>query len=59
MKFVYAVLETKVLTEQGKSIIRDLEEDFDAQKVYHKLKEHHLTSTKAIIESSSILAYIS
>jgi hypothetical protein len=57
-KFLYAVLESKVMTDRGKSIIRDHEEDFDAQKVYQKLKEHHLTSTKAMIESSTILAYI-
>jgi hypothetical protein len=57
-KFLYAVLETKVLTDRGKSIIRDHEEDFNAQQVYKKLKEYHLTSTKAMIESSSILAYI-
>jgi hypothetical protein len=31
-KFVYAVLESKVLTDRGKAIIRDHEHDFDAQK---------------------------
>jgi hypothetical protein len=36
-KFVYAVLESKVLTDRGKAIIRDHEHDFDAQKVYKKL----------------------
>ena len=49
-KFVYAVLETKVLTDRGKAIIRDHEHDFDAQKVYKKLKDYHLKSTKAKIE---------
>jgi hypothetical protein len=39
-------------------IIRDHEDDFNAQKVYQKLKAHHLTSTKDMIESSPILAYI-
>jgi hypothetical protein len=50
-------LETMVLTDRGKAIIRDHEDHFNAQKVYHKLKAHNLTSTKAMIESSTILAY--
>jgi hypothetical protein len=56
-QFLYAVLETKVLTDRGKDIILDYENDFNSQKVYQKLKAHHLTSTKAMIESSKILAY--
>ena len=57
-KFLYAVLESKVLTDRGKAIIREHEADFDAQAVYQKLSEHHLRSTKAMIDSSSILSYI-
>jgi hypothetical protein len=56
--FVYAVLESKVLTDQGKSIIRDHEHDFDAQKIYQKIKSYHLKSTKPKIDSSVILSYI-
>jgi hypothetical protein len=57
-KYLYAVLEAKVLTDRGKAIIREHEADFNAQLVYKKLKDHHLKSTKAMIESSSILSYI-
>jgi hypothetical protein len=57
-KFLYAVLEQKVLTDRGKGIIRDHEHDYNAQKVYRKLVNHHLKSTKAMIDSSSILSYI-
>ena len=57
-KYVYAVLESKVLTDFGKSLVRDHELDFDAQSVYKKLRAHHLKSTKAMIESSSLLSYI-
>jgi hypothetical protein len=32
-KLLYAVLESKVLTDRGKAIICDHETDFDAQKV--------------------------
>jgi hypothetical protein len=38
--------------------VREHEDDFNAQMVYQKLKEHHLRSTKAMIESSTILSYI-
>jgi hypothetical protein len=57
-KYVYAILESKVLTDRGKAIVRDHEDTFDAQEVYKKLTEHHLRSTKALIESSNILSYI-
>ena len=57
-KYVYAVLESKVLTDRGKAIVREYEETFNAQAVYQKLVEHHLRSTKALIESSTILSYI-
>jgi hypothetical protein len=57
-KYVYAVLESKVLTDSGKAIVREFETTFDAQQVYNKRIKHHLKSTKARIESSTILSYI-
>jgi hypothetical protein len=57
-KYVYAVLESKVLTDRGKAIARKFEGTFDAQQVYNKLTKHHLKSTKARIEYSTILSYI-
>ena len=57
-KYVYAVLESKLLTDVGKSLVREHEKDFDAQSVYIKLQAHHLKSTKAMINSSKILSYI-
>jgi uncharacterized pyridoxamine 5'-phosphate oxidase family protein len=57
-KYLFAVLESKVLTDFGKALVRSHEKDFDAQVVYSKLHAHHLKSTKAKIESSSILSYI-
>jgi hypothetical protein len=57
-KYIYAVLESKVLTDRGKAIIRDHEHDFDAQQAYKKIKSYHLKSTKAKMESSVILSYI-
>jgi hypothetical protein len=56
--YLYAVLEAKVLTDKGKAIIREHENDFNAQSAYAKLVEHHLRSTKAKIESSMTLSYI-
>ena len=57
-KYVYAVLEMKVLTDRGKGFIREHENNYDAQKVYQKILDHHLKSTKAMIDSASILSYI-
>ena len=57
-KFVYAVLDKTVKTDRGRAIVREHEQDFDAQKVYKKLADYHLTSTKAKIESAELLSYI-
>jgi hypothetical protein len=47
-----------VLTDRGKVIVQAYEGTFDAQEVYKRFTEHHSKSTKARIESSSILSYI-
>ena len=57
-KFLYAVLEQKVLTDKGKDILREFEVDGNAQKVYGKLKKHHLNSTNAAIDNLKLLTYI-
>ena len=57
-KFMYAVLEQKVMTDQGKAYVRSHEKDFDAHQVYAKLKTYHLKSTRAKINSSTLLQYI-
>jgi hypothetical protein len=56
--YMYAILEAKVLTDAGKAIVRHHETTSNAQQVYTELTEHHLRSTKAMIDSSAILSYI-
>jgi hypothetical protein len=57
-KYMYAVLETILRTDRGKAFIREHENDFDAQRVYGKTLAYHRTSTKAQIQSSDNLTYI-
>ena len=57
-KYMYAVLEEKVQTDWGKLIIRQYEVDYNAQRAYKDLLDHHRTSTKAIMNSADILSYI-
>ena len=57
-QYVYAVLESHVLTDRGKTFVRQHENDFDAQQVYAKLWDHHTKSTKAAMESTDLLSYI-
>jgi hypothetical protein len=57
-KFLYAVFEAKVETAKGKSIIRQYESMYDAQKAYEKLEEHHLTSNTAMFAASKIMEYL-
>jgi hypothetical protein len=57
-KYVYAVLAATLCTDRGKAFIREHEDDFDAQTVYTKVLAHHRTSTKAQINASDILTYL-
>jgi hypothetical protein len=57
-KFLYAVLEAKVETAKGKSIIRQYENTYDAQKAYKKLEEHHPTSNIAMFAANKIMEYL-
>ena len=57
-KFMYAVLKQKLMTDHGKAYVRAHEKDFDAQKVYKRLKDFHLKSTRAKTNSSKLLQYI-
>ena len=57
-KYMYAVFEHILLTDQGKAIIREHELDRDAQKVYAKVIDFYLASTTAAMTSSDLLSYI-
>jgi hypothetical protein len=57
-KFLYAILEAKVETAKGKSIIREYESSYDAQKAYEKLKQHHLTSNSAMFAANKFMEYL-
>jgi glucose-6-phosphate 1-dehydrogenase len=57
-KFLYAVLEAKVETAKGKTIIRQYKSTYDAQKAYEMLEEHHLTSNTAIFAANKIMEYL-
>jgi hypothetical protein len=57
-KYMYAVFERTLLSDKGKALVREHTADFDAQQVYSELCAYALKSTKATIESSNILTYI-
>ena len=57
-KYMYAVFIKTLQTDQGKAYVREHEKDSDAQKVYKKISEFALKSTKASLDSSNILSYI-
>ena len=53
-----SVFDTVLLTDKGKAIVREHEDDFDAQSVYEKLKEYCTKSAKASLEASKLLSHI-
>jgi hypothetical protein len=57
-KYAFSVLSTKVLTDEGKLIVRDHETTFDAQAAYKQLLQHHRKSAAARLESAATLSYI-
>lgn len=57
-KFVYSVFESVLKTDMGKYIVRQHEDDFNAQEVFRKLEIYALTSTQATLDASSLLTYL-
>ena len=57
-KFMYAVFQQTVLTDQGKALVRAHESDFDARAVYMALADYASKSTKSSLEASRILGYL-
>lgn len=57
-KFMYAVFTKTLLTDKGKALVRVYETDFDAQTIHKELFEHAQRSTKASVDASDLLAYI-
>ena len=56
-KWVYAVLESKVLTSKGKEIVRCHDKDASAQLAHTELFAHHTSSTSAQIAARDIQSY--
>jgi hypothetical protein len=57
-KFMYAVFEKTLKTDKGKALVRQYQATFDAQKIYKELSEYAMKSTKATMDASSLLSYI-
>jgi hypothetical protein len=57
-EFMYAVFERTLQTDMGKALVRHHESDFDAQALYQSLLEYSIKSTKASLDTSKLLAYI-
>ena len=57
-KYIYAVFSKTLLTDKGKSLVREHEKDYNAQLVHKKLLDYAQKSTKASVKSSQLLTYI-
>ena len=57
-KYMYAVFEKTLLTDKGKALVRNHQKRYDAQLIYKELCEYALQSTKASLDSSSLLTYL-
>jgi len=57
-KYMYAVFEKTLLTDKGKTLVRDHQRKHDARAIYKGLSEYALSSTKASLDASTLLTYI-
>jgi len=57
-EYMFAVFERTLLTNVGKSFVRNHEDDADAREVYKAVVDYYLKSTKASLDSASLLSYI-
>jgi hypothetical protein len=57
-KFFYALFNTVLLTDKGKSLVRQYASTFDAQKIFRDLTVYANTSTMAAQEAADLLTYI-
>ena len=58
-KFKYAVFENTLLTDKGKALVRLHQHTHDAQSIYKELLAYAQQSTKASMNASNLLSYIS
>jgi hypothetical protein len=57
--YMFAVFEKTLLTDQGKAYVREYEKESDAhQSIYRRISKYAIKSTKASLEASTILSYI-
>ena len=54
---MFTVFEKTLKTDTGKTLVRSHINDHDAQKIFRDLSTYSLTSTKASLDSSTILSY--
>jgi len=57
-KYAYGVLHYILLTDKGKSILREHEADYNAQLFWGKFTKHMTSSVKAHLKHTSLLQYI-
>ena len=55
---MYAVFTKTLLTDKGRSLVSEHDRDGDAQTIYRELFLHAKRSTKASVDASDLLAYI-
>ena len=57
-KYMYSVFAKTLQTDKGKALVRDHVDDYDAQAIHKELFDHAQRSTKASVNASDLLAYI-
>ena len=57
-QYLYAVFVRILKTDEGKAIARKYKSTLDAQSIYRELQEYATNSTQAVIDSDTLLQYI-
>ena len=57
-RFMYAVFTKTLKTDKGKSLVRIHADDYDAQTIHAEMYDYAQRSTKASVDASDLLTYI-
>ena len=55
---MYSVFDRVLKSDKGKAFVRKHEDDYDAQSIFIKLVDYYTKSTRATLELSNLLSYI-
>ena len=55
---MFVVFDKTLLTDKGRALVRRYQKTYNAQQIYKELLDYAMQSTKASMDASTLLSYI-